>query len=162
MPSDSGEHTEVLNKIGEIVQQSSGGNYIYRGETEDSPKVSSSLYRELEAAGFQEGDVAALQQLDLDEAAGFTDETEPFNILTELQHYGGSTNLIDFTEDLLIALFFACDGSQLADGRVLLLDRTGPMNEFIRKPRNLSNRILAQKKHLRSTTGRLRRTRPYS
>ena len=38
-------------------------------------------------------------------------ESVDFEILTELQHYGGKTNLIDFTTDYLIALFFACDGS---------------------------------------------------
>ena len=32
-------------------------------------------------------------------------DSEELEILTELQHYGGTTNLIDFTTDYLIALF---------------------------------------------------------
>ena len=32
------------------------------------------------------------------------------SILTQLQHYESQTNLIDFTTDFNIALFFACDG----------------------------------------------------
>lgn len=44
-----------------------------------------------------------------------------FNIATELQHYGGKTNLIDFTKNALIALFFACDGESKQDGRFFIL-----------------------------------------
>lgn len=46
-----------------------------------------------------------------------------FQILAELQHYGCKTNLIDFTTDYLIALFFACDRSYHKDGRVILQKR---------------------------------------
>ena len=35
-------------------------------------------------------------------------DSDELEILTELQHYGGTTNLIDFTTDYLIAIFFAC------------------------------------------------------
>ena len=46
-----------------------------------------------------------------------------FEILAQLQHYGCRTNLIDFTTDYLIALFFACDSSYHRDGKVILLKR---------------------------------------
>ena len=52
--------------------------------------------------------------------------------LTELQHYGGHTNLIDFTTDNHIALFFACDGSPDKDGRIILLERTEEKNRNYR------------------------------
>ena len=48
------------------------------------------------------------------------DETTDFEILTEIQHYGGKTNLIDFTTDYFIALFFACDGHHDKKGRIIL------------------------------------------
>ena len=47
-------------------------------------------------------------------------ETVDFEILTEIQHYGGKTNLIDFTTDYLIALFFACDGHHDKEGRIIM------------------------------------------
>ena len=50
----------------------------------------------------------------------YSAETTDFELLTEIQHYGGKTNLIDFTTDYLIALFFACDGHHDKDGRVIL------------------------------------------
>lgn len=67
-------------------------------------------------------------------------------ILIELQHYGGKTNLIDFTTDYLIAIFFACSGYPKNHGRVILLD----INEAIKKgiiirPQNPQHRVIAQK-----------------
>ena len=44
---------------------------------------------------------------------------DDFELLTEIQHFGGATRLIDFTEDYLIALFFACDKSPEKHGRVI-------------------------------------------
>ena len=38
------------------------------------------------------------------EAKRYIYEKDDFEILTQLQHYGGKTNLIDFTTDYLIAL----------------------------------------------------------
>ena len=104
-------------------------------------EVSSSLYREYPDAP----EIEAIQRADLDEAELYTQETDRFAILTELQHYGGNTNLIDFTTDYLIALFFACDGDHTQDGRVVLLYRYGDMREHIRAPQTPARRVLAQK-----------------
>ncbi|MCE2403085.1 FRG domain-containing protein [Candidatus Poribacteria bacterium] len=41
-------------------------------------------------------------------------------MLTQLRHYGGKTNLIDFATDYLRTLFFACDGSHDKDGRIIM------------------------------------------
>ena len=43
-------------------------------------------------------------------------------MLTQLQHRGGKTNLIDFTRNILIALFFACDGHFEEEGRIICLE----------------------------------------
>lgn len=70
---------------------------------------------------------------------------EDFSILAELQHYGGDTNLIDFTVDYRIALFFACDGSSNKPGRVILLKRTEEVNKKVWTPEEPRHRVLAQK-----------------
>ena len=48
-------------------------------------------------------------------------------ILAELQHYGGETNLIDFSENYLVATFFACNGDSYSgdDGRLIILPKQG-------------------------------------
>lgn len=64
-------------------------------------------------------------------------EEEPWKLLARMQHFGYKTNLIDFTRDYLIALFFACydqnhrsDGSSaLSDGRIIILPEDERMVE---------------------------------
>lgn len=89
--------------------------------------------------------VSAIQQEIIDEARRYTTETEEIEILSELQHYGGTTNVIDFTTDYLTALFFACDGFPLEDGRVIMLSQQGPMRPYITEPRANTSRAMVQK-----------------
>ena len=71
---------------------------------------------------------------------------ENLEILTKIQHYGGSTNLIDFTKDYFVALFFACNSSLGKDGRLIQLDsKRIPIQDWIKEPRHPEQRIIAQK-----------------
>ena len=154
----------IKDKISEIEEKSANGDYIYRGEPEDYGKVSSSLWREygLETDGFDIetiqsemlkdakkhiGDLS--QDFSTDTATSIVnqpdiDETINFEILTEIQHYGGQTNLIDFTTDCFIALFFACDGYHNEPGRVIL-QKIDDIKEMIKTTRNPRHRVIAQK-----------------
>ncbi len=159
----------VQDTIRAIETKSEGGGYIYRGEPEchEEPphygKVSSSLWREysigevdievvqaemLNAAKKHIGDLPQDFRVDFatfpNLAEENTDETINFRILTEIQHYGGATNLIDFTTDYFIALFFACDGHHDKDGRVIL-QKTEEITSMINHPRNPRHRVIAQK-----------------
>ena len=64
------------------------------------------------------------QNKNLEESQRYTDQTNEREILSQIQHFGGDTNLIDFTTDYLIALFFACDAAMKEDGRVILLQKS--------------------------------------
>lgn len=145
---------EVLDKLEELEQKASGGSFIFRGEPECYPEVSSGLYRQYKEdyderrdldIEMEELDIGLVQQGILKEAKSYTSEKDDFEILAEIQHYGGKTNLIDFTTDYLIALFFACDGFHGKDGRIILLSTSGRMSPHIKKPRNLNARVTAQK-----------------
>ena len=135
------ELNEVLNIINALARKSASADYIYRGETQCFDEVSSRLFREYPYVT----DIEDVQQVHLDEARRHTFETDAFDILAELQHYGGDTNLIDFTTDYLIALFFACDGDYSLNGRVVLLKKTEERNKQIYSPRHPVKRVLAQK-----------------
>ena len=149
------ELSRVLEKIQEIVEKSADGDYIYRGESQCYDKVSSNLYREyeeeIEADSF---DIKIVQQEILNAAKEYLEETvSDFEILTELQHHGGKTNLIDFTTDYLIALFFACDGSHDKPGRIILLENQSEAYEVI-KPTKIIDRVTSQKSiFVQSETG---------
>lgn len=120
-------------------------DYVFRGETRIHDKISSGLYRDVVERMPDTLDIEAVQRRHLEEAKKYTHETDEMTILTELQHYGAKTNLIDFTADYLIALFFACDGNHLQDGRVILVERTEERNQYIYESQHVLNRALAQK-----------------
>ena len=73
------------------------------------------------------------------------EEAEELEILTELQHYGGKTNLIDFTTDYLIAIFFACAGDPEEDGRVIMLEKNEEIEKMMIRPLDPQHRVIAQK-----------------
>ena len=150
-PNDSASQdnlNRVFKKIQEIAAKSADGDFIYRGEPQHYEKVSSSLWRkcpeELKSADFYVEDI---QKKMLEVSQDYTHEKDEFEILTELQHFGGYTNLIDFTTDSHIALFFACESSLDKPGRMILLERREEIDEKyqIKRPQNPQNRIIAQK-----------------
>ncbi|MXV83975.1 tetratricopeptide repeat protein [Candidatus Poribacteria bacterium] len=155
----------IQDIIREIKKKSKGGGYIYRGERKCNPKVSSKLYRDFEietgnfnidlvekemlaAAKKHTGDLPQDFRLDVmappNVITALTEEARDFEILTEIQHYGGKTNLIDFTTDYFIALFFACDGRYDEDGRVILQKRD-EISDMIAPPRNPRHRVIVKK-----------------
>ena len=140
--SQNGQLSRVIEKIQEISEKSADGGYIYRGEPEHYEKVSSSLYREHSEIEAKHFDIEIVQREILEAAKRYTSETDDFEVLTELQHYGYNTNLIDFTTDCHIALFFACYRDLDKDGRIILLQKTNP---WVVKPRSPVNRVIAQK-----------------
>ena len=135
-------------------------------------KVSSNLYRDFDVGDIQEFDIEVVQKEMLNGAKKHTGhlpltgdlpkdfrpilarmfsvreedtaETADFEILTEIQHYGGKTNLIDFTIDYLVALFFACDGHHDKEGRVIL-QKADEIQDMIKYPRNPRHRVAGQK-----------------
>ena len=145
---------DIRNIISQIEEKSASGNYIYRGEPEhhEEPsyyrKICSSLYRQYAQIEANEFNIEVVQEEILAEAEAYNHETDDsFEVLTRIQHYGGKTNLIDFTTDYLIALFFACNNSDslTKDGRLILLQRTNERKDQIFLPRNPRNRVIAQK-----------------
>ena len=145
------DYLNGLSKIThDIAKKSASGDYIYRGEPKCYEKISSTLYR-CYPAEFDSGkfNLERAQGEILKEARDYIHEPEKkdFEILTELQHYGSKTNLIDFTTDYHIALFFACDGSHEKDGRIILLKKNKEITEKyqIEKPQHPQKRIMAQK-----------------
>ena len=70
---------------------------------------------------------------------------DEIEILTELQHYGDKTNLIDFTTDYLIAIYFACAGESKENGRVIVLEKTEEIENMIIRPYSPRHRVVAQK-----------------
>ena len=169
--SNQTNHEKIKVIINTIESKTADGGYIYRGERKlhkEHPyygKVSSNLWREyridhedfdieviqkelLNAAKKHIGQLPQDYRVDYTASPGVsgkdTDEANDFEILTDIQHYEGKTNLIDFTTDYFIALFFACDGSPDEEGRVIL-QKTDLIKNWIKHPQNPRHRVIAQK-----------------
>lgn len=139
------ELSSILQKICEIAEKSVDGDYIFRGESRFYGKIVSSLYRQyeydIEADDF---DIEFVQKEILDEARKYTEKTDELEILVELHYHGGITNLIEFTTDSHIALFFACDGAPSEDGRVIL-EKRDSVTGYLKQPHEPKQRIIAQR-----------------
>ncbi len=151
-PKQSNPQTElnkILEIIGKIAKISADGDYIFRGESQGHEKVCSSLYRKFEQIGLLDIGVENVQKEELKYAKRYkyTQETDEFKILTEIQHFSGKTNLLDFTTDYRIALFFACNSFPFKDGRVILQDKNGGIKDWILEPCDPSpqSRVKVQK-----------------
>ena len=145
--TDTSELDAFLWVFKELARKAVTGEYIYRGEHAVYDKVSSSLYRRYK--DIDEGGTAieTIQEEILKQALahdpGRSSEEEE-DTLAELRHNGGETNVIDFTKDYLIALFFACDGKPDKPGRIHLLPMLGE-GYSLYEPVEPSHRVTAQK-----------------
>ena len=113
---------ETIKNLEKILYDSENGKSIFRGEDKFYEDVSSNLYRQYGYLG-ENPPVLEIEKEMVERARRHLGPNATnIEILTELQHYGASTTLIDFTQNILIALFFACDGNQEHNGRIIQVD----------------------------------------
>lgn len=162
---------QISRLVHEIEAKSANGDYIFRGEPQHYDQVSSTLYRkckDISAETVSDTDMEVIQsnllyssmKHDMNDPAKMQKRPElykcdytrmdhhfiekNFEVLTEIQHWGGSTNLIDFTEDYWVAFFFACDGDYDKDGRIIIKSRS-LVQDLIRAPEEPRHRTETQK-----------------
>ena len=127
---DAPKQIVKLADLIKVLRFCAGGNYIFRGENKNYSQVTSGLYRE-----YSRGEKPLTAQSDFSilnvekriingARKHLQDGASDIEVLTELQHFGGKTNLIDFTKNLYIAIFFACDGEIDEDGRLILVGKS--------------------------------------
>ena len=145
---------DKLNEIRQIVENRPVGTYIYRGESEHYEEVCSNFYRFCRDENLPIASLTGIKDLlkqSLRKFTRFTDEEHEAEFEDMIQHYGGLTNRIDFTNDYLIALFFACYGSSNENGRIIILEQDKINFSMergyceIRPLQGPNNRVIAQK-----------------
>ena len=139
----------IISLITEILRKSTRGAYVYRGEPECYEVVSSKLWRAFSDGEDEMFDFRMVEREFARDAGDYvvsSGKVDPRygdpQVLAEIQHFGGTTNLIDFTEDYLIALFFASGGSHLTDGRIVLHPS---QSGTVVRPKRTSTRAVFQK-----------------
>ena len=132
-----------LSNIENILKKCKSGNYIFRGEDQEYLEVSSSLYR-------QYGNLKIIKVLEIEREIvkkakqHIRPNATNLEVLTDLRHYGGDTALIDFTKNIFIALFFACEGSLNKDGRIIQMNIDSIPNENEINYSNVKDIVMAQ------------------
>lgn len=121
-------------KFSEILDLTSGhanrrrNVYMWRGQEDISWPIHSAAYRRLSGVGggsVSENLMVNYEKGLLKRAAhqGYTIENgrslSDFEVLAKLQHHGAATRLVDFSRNILVALWFACKSEFAKDGLLL-------------------------------------------
>ena len=126
------------------------GRHAFRGQADAGWRLQASAYRrmlkqtshpELTASAF----VGYLHERISEATMRFSAcrDLQPLEVMAWMQHHGAATGLIDFTESVLAALWFACKDEQGKSGKVVAirLDDSGKIQE-IRKRGDMEGKEL--------------------
>ena len=145
-------HPAVKQLIENLNNESkqAGARFIFRGEYSMFPSVSSTLARHwatnnanavrLISERYFSSCLTYLQDIKFDQSdSPKLQSRHKLGVMALLQHFGGVTNLIDFSTEIWVALFFACTRSMkpsteanVSDntGRIWKLDQGKPYNDL--------------------------------
>lgn len=114
------EFIEVIMGFEKILRKNNSytKKMIYRGMANDSwePIPSVARNRKLEI-----NEKELIHELKYRYPDNFSNLNTNFEMLANMQHYGLPTRLLDFTENPIIALYFACREMKTRNGRILCL-----------------------------------------
>lgn len=105
------------------------GHIMFRGQINSQWEISPTLFRKYpvhKQSVFYE--TASIQHIFSNKLLPYVHSFDPFELLMTYQHFGQPTRLLDFTNDILVGLFFACyDPEQKEvnkDGRLTLVEKS--------------------------------------
>ena len=113
--------------IDKIQSECVDGIFVFRGTPQVFSKerdgVSSSLYYAIKKGKREVLDVLlSIEKATVNEYKRMYSASSNVEVITKIRHYGGAVNAIDFTRDLFVALFFACNGSFEDDGEIIFVN----------------------------------------
>lgn len=147
---------EIRQFLEILLAKAASDEYLFRGEPAHYQHMSSGLYRNLDSAVPSLVDrIAEVEHAIVEALKSYANLSERSDdaALSELQHYGGKTNLIDFSRDCMVALFFACGPPLDRNGRIVCLKQASAEYDIVTPAENHS-RVIAQKSvFVKSPTG---------
>ena len=130
---------KTLAEFIEWAQKVGGRDVLYRGLASNDYKLSASLHRRM--AGSEEKPIqqsqfarAAQELVNQTKMEGHDreigEQATDLEILARLQHYGAATCLIDFTQNPLVALWFACQPSDNNENGKIVAINTADADKY--------------------------------
>ena len=126
--SENKNYRDIKRIIDDLINRSSHGKYIFKrmNQVDNEERViGSPLFRKYDKDNIWNRYFSPKHaEKEIVEKAKkfFSPSASHIEILTDLRHYGCKVNLIDFTCDLYVALFFACNGEMDKDGQLAILN----------------------------------------
>ncbi|WXU00458.1 MAG: hypothetical protein Ctma_1174 [Catillopecten margaritatus gill symbiont] len=117
----------VSKYIDKIAKKTGDNSYIYRGQSQNyDGDVTSTALRRFHKSGRvkpSKEEYFEYHKNLINDAKSYHygEKLNDTELLIDLQHYGAATGLIDFSEDFLVALWFACNNTD-EDGKVFFLN----------------------------------------
>ena len=128
----------ILKKLN-TVWVSRWGRWVYRGEPEIYPSVTSSLARYWDIHDPEA--IRSILTTYHQKAKRVAQDVSMLDVETVIQQLGGKTNHIDFSLSVWVALWFACQPSSSKTGRVWGLDTVNKKRITLHKSEDLKNEI---------------------
>ncbi len=145
---------ESFNDLYELSQSYRKGRWIFRGTSDSDYKLVPKVGR----YGIEHGNERRIFEFFAREAVAHISDlpTSEWEVLALAQHHGLPTRLLDWTENALVAAFFACSAHSDRDGAIFCLNTPNVLkdeavspfeiNELKRyRPRHITKRITAQR-----------------
>lgn len=114
---------EVVSAFREIIKRSTNeyefpsDNLIFRGQANSAWGLVPKLWRNEYNKNSEDDLITKYKRRYM------VAEDDIFQNLTDMQHYGMPTRLLDWTNNFLVALYFAVEKEDKADGKIFILDR---------------------------------------
>ena len=116
---------EIINSIEvEKPWYTAPERLLFRGHSNDQYELKPSLARYPNGTwqnGWEHVEIDLVQSAQQKFPTVFLDSDYPAILLAKLQHYGIYTRMLDFTDNALVALYFACKNNQNTDGEVIVV-----------------------------------------